>query len=143
MNSLYFYDFTMNSLFISWFHYEFTFYFAILFRDFKPLSFFQNHYEYTILFPKSIRIHYLFRELTRHLSFFCEFTTYFANFLWIHNGTVQSTRIRYLFRKFSLNPLSFSWFHNEYTIYFVISLWIYYLYCDFTMNSLSISRFYY
>ena len=53
------------------------------------------------------------------------------------------SRIHYLFREFTLDLLSFTRNHGEFTIIFTLSMWIQYLLCDFTPNQLSISRFHY
>ena len=126
-NSPFFCEFTLNSLSSSRLNYKFTL---------NPLSFSRNHY--------------LLRDFTRNSSFFREFITYFANFLWTHNETtIQSIRIQFLLPDFSLNLLCFTRFpylFREFDfnpLFFVILLLIHYLFRDFAMNSLSISRFHY
>ena len=99
----FFLEITLNSLFFAkslWIHY--------LLRDESIFS--SIHFELTICFVILLGIHYLFRELTT------KFTICFANFLWVH----------YLFRDFSLNSLSVSRIHLEYTIFFAKPPWIRY-----------------
>ena len=91
-----------------------------------------------------LQIHYEF------IIFFCGFTMIFfyllANFLWI----------QYFIREFTMDSLSISWIHYEFTTYFVYSLWIQlvcreytmntsriYLFHEFTFDSLSFLRIHY
>ena len=158
-------------------HYAFTFSYAkslystqlsfarinFLFHDFtgNSVSFSRNHYEYTILDPKSIWIHYLRREFpicfvillwihylcrdfTMHTlsasQFYYEFTIWFPKSLWIN----------YPRPEINLYSISFSWMSSGFTIcfanspwnhyFFVISIWIFYLLREFTRNSSSFSR---
>ena len=55
-------------------------------------------------------------------------------------------RIQYLFREYALDSLSFVQIHNEFTIFFAITLWIHCLFREFTIysaNSLSFWRIHY
>ena len=115
------YEISMNSLFFSWFHWEFIIFtqFNYLFREFtmNPLSFSRNHNEFTILFSLSLWVHYLFREssmdtlfVTRYLS---KFTICFA----------KSLLNRYLLCEFTIHRKSISWIWLESTIFSANQLW--------------------
>ena len=54
----------------------------------------------------------------------------------------KSPSIYYLFREMNMNSLSASWFNNEFTVCFANSLSINF-FRRITMDSLSVSRFYY
>ena len=68
---------------------------------------------------------------------------------WFHREFIIFNLIHYLIREFTMNPLSFSRNHNEFTILFVYHceytiffenlLWIHYLSRDISLNSLSVS----
>ena len=134
----------MDSLSASRYHYEHTIYFMItilsasrFYYEFamdtinikftlNSLSYSRNHYDYTILDPKSIWIHYLLRQVTLNRHFLGEITLNSLSF-W----------------EITINPLSASQFSFEFTIFFAISLWSHYLIREITMNSRFFSRFHY
>ena len=97
--------FTLNTLFFSRIHYQF--------REFilNPLSLLRNHYEFAM---ESLWNHY---EINMNSLFFREVTICFATCLWKH----------YPLHDFTMNSLSFLQTNLEFTIYFVISPWTYYL----------------
>ena len=111
------------------------------------LSYSRNQYEFTICFTNWLdiylfsRIYFLFREFSMNSQW--NRHTINKNSLSVSRFLFEFTmltRIHYLFQEFILNPLSFSWFHYEFAIYFVISLWIYHLFRDLIMNLLSFYR---
>ena len=104
-------------------HYEFTICFLF-------------HYKYIIFFATSL----IFSEFTlTPLSFLLETT---LNSLWNHyETTLKSLWINYLLSDF-LNHFLFRE-HFEITICFSISLWIHYLFREFSVSSLSYSRNHY
>ena len=104
---------SMNSSSNSWFLFEITFFFA------NSLSVPRIQLESIFYFVILLWIHYLFREFpmnsqstSRFLFYFIKF---FANTPWIH-----------------FIPQN----HYEFTISFAISLWIHYLFREFTLNPL-------
>ena len=119
------YEFAMKSL---WNHYETlwnTIYeFTICFAN--SLSVSRIHLGSTILFAKSLWIHYLFHELSMNFlsapRFLFESTFFFAN-------SLSFTRIH--LESFLL-PRS----RDKFTIFFAISLWIHYLFRQLTKNLL-------
>ena len=116
-------DFTMNTLSISEFHYEFNIYISGIHFDLIPLS--QNHYP-TI--PKSLsQNHY---EYTIFSRIQYEFTIQFAYRPKMHYVFAKSVKSHYLFRDYLMNSLS-------YTIFIDFSNWI----REITMISLSASGF--
>ena len=141
-------EFPMKSQSSSRFYYWFTFFFAkslwlhYLFRDFA------------ICFVISLWIHYHFLEIIIN-------TLFIADSIWIHYLLCVSLWIHYLFLKIHLKStfyrqitmisLSSSQNHYRYTIfsrnqyeitiYFALSLWKHYLFREFSINSLSASRF--
>ena len=78
------------------------------------------HIEFTICFPNSLTIYYLYREFTAN---------WFPSSR-IHNGFTiyrrYSKRIHYFFRQFSLNSLSSLELNFQLTIFFANSHWIHY-----------------
>ena len=121
-NSLFFREFTMNSLSISRIHHlfrEFIIYFA------NSLLISRIHYEFIISFanlPSFSPMLYLFRE----------FIIYFANSLSILKIDYFFANIVWIF--------FFLRIFNKLTIVFANSQRIHYLFCKSTMNSLFISR---
>ena len=132
------------------------------------------YYKFTILLPKSLWINYLRPKINLNslsatwisygfticfalnspwIHYLCCRTT--MNSLWSHyETTMKSLWIHYLLREFTLNPLLFSWYQYECTIFFTLSLgihqpfrkfiicfanflWIYYHLCDYSLNSFS------
>ena len=104
-----FLNFTMNSLSLSRIHLESMF-----------------HYEFTICFAYFLWIHHLLRDFTMNLLYISgihfEYTICFAYFLWIHHLTI--------------NLLSFSRNHCEFTFFFENPLLMKYLFRDISLNSL-------
>ena len=107
-------EFTTNSLPCSRNHYEFTITSRIHFHItiyiahslWIPYLFLRFYFSFTIFFlANSNSIHSLFRESTSNsLSLsrtHYEFTTVFANLLWIHYFFAYSLSIYYLFREFT------------------------------------------
>ena len=102
------------------------------------------HIEFTICFPNSLTIYYLYREFTAN---------WFPSSR-IHNGFTifrrYSKRIHYFFRQFSLNSLSslelksyslsLTEILNEFSSFF--AEWIHYPFHGFTTNTLFSSRIY-
>ena len=141
---------TIDSLYFSRNQYEFTICFAIslfidcLFREvtLNPWSFLWINDEYAM---KSIWIHFLLRGFSLN--------SLFANSLSVSRSHLESTlfffRNHYeyaiisLWNHYEIVPLSVPRIHRESTIYFVISLWIHYLFCDFSMDLLYISEIYF
>ena len=140
MNLLSLRDFTIvfpNSL---WIHY--------LFREItiNSLSFPQIYYDFTHCFRKFtlnelfflLRIHYLFREFTmdwlsisrRHYRS----VIFVIKKLWIHYLLRESTTIRVFLISHANSLRIHQRIHFEFTINFAISLWIYHLSGEFTMN---------
>jgi len=123
-----------------------------LLRDFSlnSLSFFANslsvsriHFESTIFLEKPLWIRYetILKSLWIHYllsDFSLDSLSFFANTLSVLRINLESTIfsakplwIRYEFAMKSL------WNHFEFTICFAISLWIHYLFREFTLNPLS------
>ena len=121
-----------------WIHY--------LFRDFLWIHCFSC---------EILRIHYLFREFTMDLLSFSRkhyrSVIFVIKNLWIHYLLWESTmnpfsfsRMYYLsrefftnsstFREFTLNSLSISRNHCEFTIFLANSQWIYFFSCEYLMN---------
>ena len=113
-------DFNTNSLSVSRIHYEFTITFAI------SLWIYYIFHEFTIHFAKIPWIHYLIRRLTMNPLFTPEFTMDPLFFPRIHN----------LFRELIMNSLSVSGDHYKSSFFLANSLSVYYLFRNFTMNSL-------
>ena len=121
------------------------------------LSFSRNHYEFTLCLVISLENHHLLRkspinspgvsglyyvftfcfEITMYLLLVSridyEFTSVFANSLWIYHLFREFTkdllsylRIHYEFTIFFSNSLSIHYLFREFTIFFANSLWIYY-----------------
>ena len=91
------------------------------------LYFSNNHNEFTTVWPE-------YDETSNE------------KFAWIHWSSAQLRFHHilvglYFFPLFTLNSLSFSQNHYKFTICFVISLWIHYLFCDCFVNLLSICEF--
>ena len=134
----------MDTLLISRFHFETTFFCGTTIFFAKPLWI---RYEFAI---KSLWNHYEIKMNSLSASrFLFEFTIfianslsvpqihlkstiYFANYLWIQN----------LLRDFTMNSPSFSQNHCEFTIYFENLLLIHYLFRDISLNSLSVKIYY-
>ena len=135
--------FIITSISISRFHYEFIIYFGnslwvhYLFRDFTM-------YSQSASRISSIWIRYMFPEFTLDRLFspnHFKFTMFFAFTPWIHFS-----------RLITMNLVYFSRFHFEFFILFPKlpdilyvfrdSIWIHYLIRDYTINSLSVWRFY-
>ena len=114
----------MNSLPVPKIHLESTIHFAILLRIY--LSYSRNQYEDTIVFAKSIWIHYLLRSFT-------------MNSLTVSRIDLESTS----FRQITMNSLSSSRFHFTHTIRFANCQRIHFLFRDLTLNSLSYPRNHY
>ena len=147
-------EFNMNPLSISRIHYEPTIYFAnslwthYLFREFtmNPLSISRIHCESTIYFANIVWIQH-------------KFIVYFLNSLWIkfrfREFAIYPGKIRwrhYPFRdstELTINQLSISRINFENTRCFAKLLMnsffsrIHFIFCDSTMNSLSVLRIYY
>ena len=145
-------DFTMNSLPVSRIHLESVFSL--------------NHYELTICFAISLWIHYLIPKIAMNSRCFSrfhyEFTIVFAKSLWVRFEItwkplwnqyefsiffaylLSVSRLfhknHYLLDDFNMNSPQFN---LEFTIYFVISLRIHYIYREFILNTRSVSRIYY
>ena len=111
----------MNSLPVPKIHLESTIHFAILLRIY--LSYSRNQYEDTIVFAKSIWIHYLLLSFT-------------MNSLTVSRIDLESTS----FRQITMNSLSSSRFHFTHTIRFANCQRIHFLFRDLTLNSLSHPR---
>ena len=103
----FFREFSIDSLFFSWIHYQFTIFSRTHYESF---NFSRIDPEFTISFANSLSIHYLFREST--MNSLC-------------------------FRELTMNPLIFSRIHFEFTIFFVFTLWIHYLLRQFVTLSVS------
>ena len=144
-------EYTINSVFISQVHFEFTVEsqihcefpnnFANLLNLY--LSFSRKYHKFTIFLAIWLWIHCLLRWFiinTLSISrIYLEFTIFFASSLWIY----------FLYYDFTINLVDFSRIYflihyllREFTIYFAKQPWIYYLFQDYTMNSLSVSRIY-
>ena len=80
------------------------------------LSVWLIHLEFTIVFAKSLLIHFLLRDFTMN--------------------TLCFSRIYYLFRESTMNLLSASSNHYNFTICFANYLWIHSLLRDLSLNSL-------
>ena len=68
-----------------------------------------------------------------------EFTTYFANLLWIHYLFRESTIVSQCFWRFDYDSLSFSRIPFKFTIFVPNSFWFQCLFRRLTMNSLFFS----
>ena len=136
----------MNTLSLSWMHYECAFFLAYsswidcLFREFtmNTLSISRFHFEFTFCFANSLYINNLFREfglnklsLSRIHYLFREFTMHQQLFLWIWlESTIFFAKSQWilLFRRSAMISLS----HN-FTFRTATSLWIDFLFREFTM----------
>ena len=124
----------------------------------NSLSYFRNHYKYTIVDPKSVWIQICFANSPWIHYLVCKTT---INSLWSHyETTLKSLWKHYMLREFTLNPLFLSWYQYECTIFFAISqgfhhvfreftigfsnfLWIHYLLRNFSLNPVSFLRIHY
>ena len=100
-------------------------------------------YRFTIFIANLVRIHLMFPEFTmnsvRISRIYYDFTIYHADSLWIHYFFRESSCFRSLYHGFSKNWLGF----REFTKHsFPISR-IRCLFCENTMNSLSVSQIHY
>ena len=126
--------FTVDLLSISWSHYEVTM---------NSLSISWSYYELTILSRISWEFNWCFAH---SLWIQLVFRVYTFNSLYI-------SRIHYLWHEFTMNSMTFSHTHYEFTIFsrvyywftiFIVdSSWIHLVFREFTINLLSISRIYY
>ena len=134
-------EFTMSSIFFSWFDYKFIFFS----QTHSQFTFFL---EFTIFLANSQWIHYVLS-----IKLWC--SIYFAFCLWIHYQfrldltinalfirviTMDSlgiTRYEFVFTngsaEFTMNLLSFSRIHNKNTIFFANWLWLQYFFRWSTM----------
>jgi len=142
---------TMNSLSLSRFDFEFTFFEFTFFW-----IHFLLHYEFFLFrdlipykFPNCSWVHYLFRELTMNWLSFSRIhyglTILFEIWLWIHyqiiNSTINSLSLLSIHGEFTIFSQIRYEFDYEFTIKFLIWLWIHYLFREFTIKILSLSRF--
>ena len=151
-NSLFFPEFTLNSLFASLFQYEYY-----LFREFtlNPQFFAYPLWFRYVITIKSLKIYHFFRE----------FTVCLANSLWIHYLLRNFSLISLFFPEFTFNSLSASRFQYEFTIESTIEIttllnplsnspWSPFFtrnhqlmnslcFCEINMKSLSTSRFHF
>ena len=140
-NSLFFPEFTLNSLFASLFQYEYY-----LFREFtlNPQFFAYPLWFRYVITIKSLKIYHFFRE----------FTVCLANSLWIHYLLRNFSLISLFFPEFTFNSISASRFEYEFTISFANSPGYHFFtrnhqlmnslcFCEINMKSLSTSRFHY
>ena len=98
------------------------------------LFFSRFNLEFTILFPKLLRIRYKItrKQLWNHY----ELTIFFAKSLWINYRLRFSLWIHFLFCDFTMYSQSVSRKSYESTILFAKSIWIHYLFPEFTLNRL-------
>ena len=97
-----------------------------LFREFTMdlLSFSRKHYRFVIFVIKNPWNHFLLRESTMNPFSFSRMYYLSREFF-----TNSST-----FREFTLNSLSISRNHCEFTIFLANSQWIYFFSCEYLMN---------
>ena len=146
MNSSSVREFTMSSIFVSWFDYKFVFFsqthsqfpFSPEFTIFLANSqwihyFFAISLWSSIYFAFCVRIHYQFLDLTINALFVrfitmeslaitlydYELTKVPPNIRWIRYLFANSLWTQYLFREFTIKILSFSWFDFDFSIFFV------------------------
>ena len=125
-------DITMNTLSISWFHYEYTICLANwlwlsvtrIYEKFTMNTLWIHEkftmntllisrilFEFTILFPKPIWIHYLLRDFSLNSFYFFEFTICFANSPWIHDPFQTTMILIWNHSEITMNSLSSTRFH--------------------------------
>ena len=103
---------------------------------------------YTPVVPLFVNFPHLILSLSKIND---KYTIFFANSLWMHYRFRDFIWIHYLSRVFTMNALSssriqknrlaLSRFYYKYAFYITNSILIYYLYRDFTLKMLYISRF--
>ena len=109
------------------------------------------------MFPEFTMDPLFFREFTMIslsvLSIHYKSSFFIANSLSIRENTIDSRSVPRIYHEFTMIPLFFREFTKKaqpisrinfkFTPNFENSLWLHYLSCEFTINSLGVSRIYY
>ena len=129
-----FHDFTMNLLFISRINYKLTICVVI------SISFSRIYYGSAIFFANSLSFSQIYFDFSIFVRIYNKVTIFFAILLLIHSllretiCLTNSLWIHLVFREVTMNSLSVSQWHYEFTILLTTQVWFDFLFQWFTIN---------